>query len=157
MQNGAFLRLFARFFFCALRFFMPRWLAEKRKFAHNRVKMCKQRFYAKPLRYTPFCTSPYFYPRAAENQFAAKEELGFLKNSTARTSQKARIAIRTAIYTSLEALGARNPPKIQRKFSQTFPPGASKSVKKFLPCPRWRQLVVGQIWSIIIWITSRCT
>ena len=42
---------FARFcaFLCvSVRFFLPKWPAEKREFAHNRAKMCKKRFYAIP-------------------------------------------------------------------------------------------------------------
>ena len=58
MQNGAFLRIFARFgtFLCiSVHFFLPKWPAEKRKFAHNRAKMCKKRFYAiPPLVIPPF-------------------------------------------------------------------------------------------------------
>ena len=47
----AFLRFLVRF--CA--FFLPKWPAEKRKFAHNRAKMCKKRFYAiPPLVIPPF-------------------------------------------------------------------------------------------------------
>ena len=56
----AILRVFV--FFCAFlcAFFLPKWPAEKRKFAHNRAKMCKKRFYAiPPLVIPPFaCHRP---------------------------------------------------------------------------------------------------
>ena len=42
---------FSRFgaFLCvSVRFFLPKWPAKKRKFAHNPAKMCKKRFYAVP-------------------------------------------------------------------------------------------------------------
>ena len=58
MQNDALLRIFVRFcaFLCVyVLFVVPKWHAEKRKFAHNRAKMCKKRFYAiPPLVIPPF-------------------------------------------------------------------------------------------------------
>ena len=68
VQNGAFLRIFVRFcaFWCvSVRFFLPKWPAEKRKFAHNRAKMCKKRFYAIP----PLVIPPFACHRiSSENQ-----------------------------------------------------------------------------------------
>ena len=58
VQNGAFLCIFVRFcaFLCvSARFFIPKWAAEKRKFAQNAAKLCKKRFYAiSPLVIPPF-------------------------------------------------------------------------------------------------------
>ena len=52
----AFLRVFFFAFLCiSVLFFLPKWPAEKRNFAHNRAKMCKKRFYAiPPLVIPPF-------------------------------------------------------------------------------------------------------
>ena len=47
--------MFLRFLCVSVRFFVPKWPAEKRKFAHNRAKMCKKRFYAMP----PFVIPPF--------------------------------------------------------------------------------------------------
>ena len=69
MQNGAFcafLRVFARFcaFWCvSVCFLVPKWPAEKRKFAHNRAKMCKKRFFAiPPLVIPPFACHRHCFP-----------------------------------------------------------------------------------------------
>ena len=50
-------RVFCAFF---VRFFLPKWPAKKRKFAHNPANMCKKRFYAiPPLVIPPFaCHRP---------------------------------------------------------------------------------------------------
>ena len=46
---------FCAFLCVSVRFFLPKRPAEKRKFAHNRAKMCKKRFYAiPPLVIPPF-------------------------------------------------------------------------------------------------------
>ena len=51
VQNGTFLCMFALLcvFLCvSVRFFLSKWPAEKRKFAHDRAKMCTRRLYARP-------------------------------------------------------------------------------------------------------------
>ena len=57
----AFLRFVVRF--CVLKIFLPKWPAEKRKFTHNRAKMCKKRFYAIP----PLVIPPFACHRFSEN------------------------------------------------------------------------------------------
>ena len=51
---------FCAFLRVSVRFFVPEWHAEKRKFAHNRAKNNVQKALLcnTPFSYTPFCVSP---------------------------------------------------------------------------------------------------
>ena len=80
------LRVSAHFLCVSVRFFLPKWPAEKRKIAHNRAKMCKKRFYAIP----PLVIPPFACHRVNKS---ARERIGRQNLSQKVPSKKGSLGV----------------------------------------------------------------
>ena len=77
---------FCAFLCVSVRFFLPKWPAEKRKIVHNRANMCKKALLCNtPFSYTPFCVSQNSGVFPWENKHDSHIELLF-RNAPAKSS-----------------------------------------------------------------------